>query len=172
MESLGAIVFVIWFVAQLISDEKKKKQRQRQNRPLPPDLPLPQRMPPEGIGRGEDRSQSPLDFEIPPIAGAPGSSDRPSGEYEDVPPEWGYGEEAWEYDGEEPSYDAREVIREGAAEASAAKAARTDVGQGEPRTAEKRQALSGLPLLRNPATAREAVLYAEVFGRPKALRRR
>ncbi len=41
-----------------------------------------------------------------------------------------------------------------------------------PASPPKERAGSRLPLLRSPETAREAVLYAEIFGRPKALRRR
>ncbi len=145
MSTLG-IIFLIWFVAQILSDEKKKKQK-RQRQPLPQDIP----------GEPSRRERHPIDFEIPPIAGAPGQT-APMPQYPYEEPQVVFQEEIWPIPEPEPQVS-REV--------------REDLPEPVPTAAEESSRTGQkLPLLRNPETAREAVLYAEIFGRPKALRRR
>ena len=160
MESLGLIAFIIWVIVQS-SKAKKKPTNSRENQPpFPPGIPIPGGEP-QGQKSAESPSPSPIDFEIPPIKGAPGSS----GEVQEYPMEY---EDNLDYE-EYPVF-----VEEGSApwERQPDETPTEEHDNIELKPADDETARQWLPLLKTPETARDAVIYAEIFGKPKALRRR
>lgn len=160
MESLGLIAFIIWVIVQSGKDKKKPTNSREHQPPFPPGIPIP---------GGESQSQepaksrfpSPIDFEIPPIKGAPGNNS----ETLEYPLEY---EDSLDYEEGYESVEVNDVPW--AWQPAETKTEEAIVSEPEPTS--ERKSRQWLPLLKNPETAREAVIYAEIFGKPKALRRR
>ena len=160
MESLGLIAFIIWIIAQSSKDKKKPTNSREHQPPFPPGFPIPGE-----DSRGQNpagpRSPGPIGFEIPPIAGAPGNNS----ETPVYIPEY---EDSLDYEEDYKSVEENDVPWE--QPPAYALSGADIVSEAEP--ADEGKSRQWLPLLKDPETAREAVIYAEIFGKPKALRRR
>ncbi len=145
-------------------DGKKpsKPSEQEQSFPpgFPPGFPIPGQEQQEDVPQEASR-RHPLGFEIPHIEGAPGNPEDAQG-YPSVYEENYVYTEYPVY--EEETYTPRELTPD--------ETPAKDPEVPEYLCSDDKKDDKWLPLLKTPETARDAVIYAEIFGKPKALRRR
>ncbi len=161
MEALAFIAFIVWILIDQHKDSKKPSNRREQGQHFPPGFPpgfpIPGPETQEQMPQNAEQ-RSPLGFEIPHIEGAPGDTV----EIQEYPID----------------YEESSIYTEYAEDYYSTLETEPDETPVENQTVPKFQESGDesekkwLPLLKTPETARDAVVYAEIFGKPKALRRR